>query len=86
MYVEATRCACKGDWLWVRSPVEVMKYLFKFIFPFLCFGVEAKRCVEFRYSTYNLTLSSAYPAVCGIQREADTMYVFILYVHAVSHI
>ena len=33
--------------LWVRSPLEDMKYLFKFIFPFLCSGVEAKRGVEF---------------------------------------
>ena len=29
-----TKCDCKTDWLWVRSPLEEMKYLFKFIFPF----------------------------------------------------
>ena len=31
----------------VRSSFEEMKYL---IFSFLCFGVEAKRGVEFRHS------------------------------------
>ena len=38
---------CKTDWLWVLSPLEEMKYLLKFIFPFLRSGVEAKRGVEF---------------------------------------
>ena len=28
-----TKCDCKTDWLWVRSPLEEMKYLLKFIFP-----------------------------------------------------
>ena len=46
-----TKCDCKIDWLWVRSPFEVMKYLFTFIFSFLRFGVEAKRGVVFRHST-----------------------------------
>ena len=27
-----TKCDCKPDWLWVRSPLEEMKYLLKFIF------------------------------------------------------
>ena len=36
-----TKCDCKIDWLWVRSPLEEMKYLLKFIFPFLRSGVEA---------------------------------------------
>ena len=44
---------CKTDWLWVRSPLEEMKYLLKFIFPFLRSGVEAKRGVEFCHSTRN---------------------------------
>ena len=30
----------KTDWLWVRSPLEDMKYLFNFIFQFLRSGVE----------------------------------------------
>ena len=30
-----TMCDCKTDWLWVRPPLEVMKY-----FPFLRSGVE----------------------------------------------
>ena len=37
-----TKCDCKTDWLWVRSPLEEMKHLLKFIFPFLRSGVEAK--------------------------------------------
>ena len=34
--------ASRGDWLWVRSPQEEIKYLFTFIFSFLRSGVEAK--------------------------------------------
>ena len=37
-----TKCDCKLDWLWVRYPLEEMKYLLKFIFPFLRSDVEAK--------------------------------------------
>ena len=51
--VGAQVCDCKRDWLWVRSPVVKMKYLFKFIFPFFRSGVGAKRGVEFRQSTRN---------------------------------
>ena len=40
-------------WMWVRSSLEEMKYLFKFIFPFLRSGVGTKRGVEFRHSTRN---------------------------------
>ena len=47
-----TRCDCKTDWLWVRSPLEKMKYLLKFIFPFLRSGVEDKRRVEYCDSTH----------------------------------
>ena len=39
--------------LWVQSALEEMKYLFKFIFPFLRSGVKAKHRVEFRHSTCN---------------------------------
>ena len=42
-------CDCKIDWLWIRSPLEEMKYLF----TFLRSGVKAKRGVEFRHSTRN---------------------------------
>ena len=48
-----TRYDCKTDWLWVRSPLEEIKYLFKFIFPFLRSSVEAKRGAEFCHSTRN---------------------------------
>ena len=37
-----TKCDCNHDWLWVRSPLEEIKYLFKFIFSYLRSGVEAK--------------------------------------------
>ena len=43
----------KHNWLWVRSPFEEIKYLFKFIFSYLGSRVEAKRGVEFLYSTSN---------------------------------
>ena len=48
-----TKCDCKTDWLWVRSSLEEMKYLLKFIFPFLRSGVEDKLGVEFCHSTRN---------------------------------
>ena len=48
-----TRCDCKTDWLWVRPPLEEMKYLLKFIFPFLRSGAEVKRGDEFHHSTRN---------------------------------
>ena len=60
-------------------PVKEMKYL---ILSFLCSGVESKRDVEFRHSTrnaggkwgvecLNIRVHSAFPATCGMQREAD---------------
>ena len=48
-----TKCDCIFDWLCVRSPLEEMKYLLKFILPFLRSAVEAKRGVEFCHSTRN---------------------------------
>ena len=50
-----TKCDCKIDWLWVRSPLAEVKYLFTFIFSFLRSGVEAKRGVEFRHSERNVS-------------------------------
>ena len=43
-----TNCDYKIDWLWVRSPLEEIKYLFSFIMSLLRSDVEAKRGVEFR--------------------------------------
>ena len=43
-------CDCKREWLWVRSPLEEIKYLFEFMFLFVRSGVEAKRVVEPRHS------------------------------------
>ena len=48
-----TKCDCKIDWLWVRSPFDEIKYLFTFIYSFLRSGVETKRGIEFRHSTSN---------------------------------
>ena len=44
---------CKIECLWVRSPLEKMKYLFKCIFPFILSGIKANRGIEFRHSTRN---------------------------------
>ena len=80
-----TKCDYKIDWLWVRSPLEEIKYLFTFIFSFHRSGVETKCGVQFRHSTRNTSktrrqvengvsyshqVPSASSAVCGIQREA----------------
>ena len=46
-------CDYKTNWLWVRSPLEEMKYLLKFIFPFLRSGVKVNRGIEFCHSTRN---------------------------------
>ena len=48
-----TNCDCNTDWLWVRSSLEEMKYLLKFIFTFLRSGVGVERGVEFCHSTRN---------------------------------
>ena len=48
-----TQSDCKTDCLWIRSPLEEMKYLFKFIFSFCRSGVEAKLGVEFCHLTRN---------------------------------
>ena len=44
----ATKCDCKRDWLWIRFPLEEIKYLLKFIFPFFRSGtkVKARRCIS----------------------------------------
>ena len=47
---QGDKCDCKRDWLWVRSSLEEIKYLYKCMFPFLRYGVETKRSIEFRYS------------------------------------
>ena len=75
------KCDCKTDWLWVRSPLEEVKYLFKIIFSFIRSGVEVKCGVEFCHSVLppefdrkwgteclNTKVPSAYSAVCGIKQ------------------
>ena len=39
-------CDCKCDWLWLRIPLEGLKYLFKCIFSFLRSCVEADSCIR----------------------------------------
>ena len=60
VYFEAscggTKCDCKTDRLWVRSPLGEIEYLLKFIFPFLRSGVDVKRGVEFSHSTRNASI------------------------------
>ena len=73
-------CPCApGTVLWVRSQLEEMKYLFKFIFPFLRSNVEPNRGFELGHSTCNecgkrevlkpCSLCHTRYAVCGIQCE-----------------
>ena len=81
-----------------------MKYLFTFLFLFLRSGVEAMHGIEFRHSTrmppelngkwgterLNTRFPSAYPAVCGIRREADLFIYFYIKIsrswrHALSY-
>ena len=47
LWRKGTKCDCKHDWLWIRTPLNEMKYLFKFKFSFLRSDVEANRGVEF---------------------------------------
>ena len=68
--------------LWVQSSLEEMKHLFKFIFPFLRSGVEAKCDVEFHQSARNasriqsvFTLGSLCLPCCV--READFFYCLV---------
>ena len=50
---EAQSVTVKPTGLGVRSPLEEMKYLLKFIFTFLRSGVEVKHGVEFCHLTRN---------------------------------
>ena len=47
------KCDCEIDWLWVRVPLDEMKYLLTFLLSCLRSGVKAKRGVEFCHSTRN---------------------------------
>ena len=50
------------DWLWIRSPLEEMKHLFKFVLvSSLCGETWRTECLNTRFPL----------PVCGIQREAD---------------
>ena len=82
-----TKCDCKVNWLWVRSPLEEMKYLYKFIFSFLRSGRRRVKSTALSSATQHAMppefgrkwgtecLNTRFPAaVCGIQREADLIY------------
>ena len=70
-----TRCDCKNDWLWVRSPLEGMKYLLQFIFPFFRSDFEAKRGVEVRHSTRNASRTQwKLGNSCSIQPDTDDKF------------
>ena len=83
------KCDCKIDWLWVRSTLEEMKYLFTFLFSFLCCSVEAKGGVEIRHSTRNASgkwetecFKTRFPLptlLCAGQREADLIFFLLKY-------
>ena len=95
-YIEANRGATrsvtvKNDWLWVRFPLEEMKYLYFHFFALvsrqsaaLSSATQHAMPPEFgrKWGTecLNTRFPSAYPAVCGIQREADfyNIYIFSL--------
>ena len=53
-WCSGTKCDCKTDWLWVRSPLEEMKYLLKFIFSFL-------RLVSRQSATFISTTQNSMP-------------------------
>ena len=48
--VQGHKCDFKRVWLWVRFPLEEIKYLFKVKCSLFRPGVEAKRSVEFRHT------------------------------------
>ena len=85
-----TRVRTVTRWLWIRCPLEEMKNLFKFIFPFFRSGVKAKRGVEFCHSTRNtsqirrkmgngVSLTLLYPAVsCTRTIEPDLVNLLFL--------
>ena len=85
-----TKCDCKTDWLWVRSPLEVMKYLLKFMLPFLCSGVEAlssanavlflKRNRQFsrKWGTECLNIRFPLPTLLCVGYSVKLVYLFNL--------
>ena len=51
-----TKCDCKRVWLWVRFPLEKIKYLFKFIFRF-AFALVSWQSAAFSAATQRAMLS-----------------------------
>ena len=76
-----TKCDCKRDWLWVGSPLEEMKYLFKFIF--LACALVSRQSVALSFATQHvmphefggkwgtecLNIKFHLSVVCGIHRK-----------------
>ena len=71
-------------WLWVRSPLEDLKCLFKFIFPFLRFIVEAKRGVEFRHSARN-AFTIRWKVLNGVS-VVEPICVFLKFYHSTGDV
>ena len=46
-WLRGIKCDCKRNWLWVRSPLEEIKYFLKFIY--LHFGAQTKCGVDIRH-------------------------------------
>ena len=72
------KCDCKIDWLWVWSPLDEMKYLFIFIFPFSslwCRGKARRRVPPLNTQSLQNSAESRERSVItlgyGIKREAD---------------
>ena len=92
-----TRCDCKTNWLWVRSLLEEMKYLLKFIFKFLRSGVEVKRGVEFchltrtpefgrKWGTECLNTRFPLPTLLCAGHSVKLIYLFILFYYSCQSI
>ena len=60
-----TRCGCKTDWLWVRSPLEEMKYLLKVIFPF--FALVSRLSAALSSATQHATMPPEFSRKWGTE-------------------
>ena len=56
-----TRCDCKTDWLWVRSPLEEIKYLLKFILAALSSATQHAMPPEFGRKWRTECLNTRFP-------------------------
>ena len=94
-----TKCDCKIDWLWVRSPLEEMNIYLNVYFHF--FALLSRQSAALSFSNHampnpelsrkweteclNTRFPSAYPAVCGMQCEAELIFYFIFLSWSQAH-